>query len=232
MVNVFSFCLYGPNNPRYYVPLLENIQIAGQYFPDWKVYIYIGSDVDPEYVKVLQSYSNVVLRPTGIRGEANMIHRFTAIDEPDVELMMVRDADSLIHWRDRWAIQQFLQKPEYIAHTIRDHVDHTARIMGGLWGLRKSSGIIVADEYVAFKNNPLDFGVAHDQNFLSGRIYPKVLDKMFVHYSNGRLHVNEHGEEFPFAWTNEMYCGRIESRVPTSQRDNRVFKFIPTTRAQ
>lgn len=229
MVNVFSFCLYGPRNARYYTPLLENIQIAAQYFPGWKVYIYIAPDVDPEYVRVLNSYTNVVLRPTGVQGEINMIHRFTAIDEPGVDIMMVRDADSLIHWKDRWAIQQFLQKPEYIAHTIRDHVDHTARIMGGLWGLRKSAGIVIADEYVAFKNNPTDFGIAHDQNFLSDRIYPKVLDRLFVHYSNRRLHVNERGEEFPFAWTNDMYCGRIESQVPTSQRSNRVFKFLPTS---
>lgn len=214
------------------MPLLENIQIVAQYFPEWKVYIYIAPDVDPEYVKVLQSYSNVVLRPTGIKGEANMIRRFMAIDEPDVELMMVRDADSLIHWRDRWAIQKFLQNPQYVAHTIRDHVDHTARIMGGLWGLRKSAGIIVGDEYIAFKNNPIDFGIAHDQNFLSGRIYPKVLDRLFVHYSNGRFHTKEHGEEFPFAWNNDMYCGRIESGVSGPRRDGSVFKFIPTTRAQ
>ncbi len=230
MVNVFSFCLYGPRNPRYYLPLLENIQIVAQYFPEWKVYVYIGSDVDPEYVKVLQSYSNVVLRPTGITGEPNMICRFTAIDEPDVDIMMVRDADSLIHWRDRWAIVRFVAKPEYVAHTVRDHIHHTARLMGGLWGLRKSAGIVIADEYIAFKNNPVDFGIAHDQNFLSGRIYPKVVDKLFVHYSNGRLYEGESGEEFPFAWTNEMYCGRIESPVPPKQGN--PLKFLATTRGR
>jgi len=232
MVNAFSFCLYGPRNSRYYLPLLENIRIASQHFPDWKVYIYIAPDVDPEYVKVLESYSNVVLRPTGVRGDANMIRRFTAIDEPDVELMLVRDADSLIHWRDRWAISRFIEQPEYVAHTVRDHVDHTARLMGGLWGLRKSAGIVVADEYVVFKNNPVDFGIAHDQNFLRGIIYPKVSDRLLVHYSNGRIYEGERGEEFPFTWTNDMYCGRIEIPVTSPRRDDRIFKFIPTTRGR
>jgi protein O-GlcNAc transferase len=227
MVNVFSFCLYGPNNPRYYIPLLENIQIVAQYFPGWKVYIYTGTDVDPEYIKVLQSYSNVVLRPTGIRGEANMIRRFMAIDEPDVDIMMVRDADSLIHWRDRWAIGRFISQPEYVAHTIRDHVDHTARLMGGLWGLRKSAGLVIADEYAMFKNNPVDFGIAHDQNFLSAQIYPKVLTRLFVHYSNGRTRAGEAGEAFPFAWSSDLFCGRIE--YPQQRDYYRPIKFLPTT---
>jgi len=229
MVNVFSFCLYGPRNPRYYMPLLENIQIVAQYFPGWKVYIYTGTDVDPEYIKVLQSYSNVVLFPTGVLGEANMIRRFMAIDEPDVDIMLVRDADSLIHWRDRWAIGRFVSQPEYVAHTIRDHIDHNARIMGGLWGLRKSAGVVVADEYVAFKNNPIDFGIAHDQNFLGARIYPKVLDRLLVHCSiSQRVRKGEHTEAFPFAWSPDLFCGRIEC-LPSQPDPRRVYKFLPTT---
>ena len=40
MVNVFSFCLYGPVNRRYYPePMIENIALVGKYYPDWKVYI-------------------------------------------------------------------------------------------------------------------------------------------------------------------------------------------------
>lgn len=231
MVNAFSFCLYGPNNPRYYNPLLENIQIVAQYFPEWKVYIYVGSDVEPEYVKVLQSYSNVVIRTTGETGPINMIYRFMAIDEPDVDIMLVRDADSLIHWRDRWAIHRFLEQPDYIAHCIRDHKDHGASLMGGLWGLRKSAGLVIADEYTAFKSAPKEFGVAHDQNFLAGQIYPKVNSRLLVHYSNGRLQYGEHGEEFPFEWKEDMYCGRIEL-PPPPPRNLPVFKFLSTTRAR
>jgi hypothetical protein len=210
------------------MPLLENIQIVAQYFPGWKVYIYTGTDVDPEYIKVLQSYSNVVLFPTGVLGEANMIRRFMAIDEPDVDIMLVRDADSLIHWRDRWAIGRFVSQPQYVAHTIRDHEDHNARLMGGLWGVRKSAGLVIADEYTVFKSNPMDFGIAHDQNFLSARIYPKVLDRLLVHSSNRHTRKGEHVEEFPFAWSPDMFCGRIECPPPPSNH-RRVFKFLPTT---
>jgi hypothetical protein len=244
MVNVFSFCLYGPRNPRYYSPLLENIQIIAQYFPNWKAYIYVGPDVDPRYLVVLRSYSNVVIRETGITGSQNMIRRFCAIDEPDVDIMMVRDADSLVHWRDRWAIHRFLEKPEYVAHTIRDHRYHASSLMGGLWGIRKTAGLVIADEYAEYIKNPKDLGVAHDQNFLGVQIYPKILDRLWVHYSEGplvhasggreilmkksRLIEGEQGEMFPFQWTETMYCGRVDTSYETPA--SKPLKFLATTR--
>jgi hypothetical protein len=213
MVNVFSFCLYGPNNPRYYPGMLENIFLAGKYFPDWKVYVYVAPDVDESMINHLKACSSVELRYTGETGAINMIHRFYAIDEPEVELMMVRDADSRIHWKDRWAIRDFLIRPQFVAHTIRDNIEHTARMMGGLWGIRKSAGINIHNEYIKYKEDQtLGHRHAHDQNFLADCIYPQVKSRLLVHYSKGRVIAGEYGIEFPFEWINDVYCGRIESQ--------------------
>jgi hypothetical protein len=209
MVNTFSFCLYGPENSRYYPGLLENIYLAGMYFPDWKVYIYYAPDVDESMIHKLQACSSVVLRPTGVTGAANMIHRFYAIDEPDVNIMMVRDADSRIHWKDRWAIREFVKDPRFIAHTIRDNVQHTAYMMGGLWGMRKC-GINMHELYSKFEDSK-GYRLAHDQNFLADMVYPLVKERLLVHYSNKRLMEGEYGVEFPFEWINDIYCGRIET---------------------
>lgn len=212
MVNAFSFCLYGPYNDRYYVGMEQNVLLALKYFPTWKVYVYLAPDVEPTMVQWLRGYHNVVLRETGVLGAPNMIHRFYAIDEPDVDLMMVRDADSRIHWKDRWAIQAFVASPQYVAHTIRDNIVHTAHMMGGLWGLRKSAGINLHEVYASYKEDAsLGHRLAHDQNFLSDVIYPRVKSQMLVHYSNGRKIPGEHAVEFPFTWTNDIYCGRIET---------------------
>lgn len=212
MVNVFSFCLYGPENPKYYRGLLENIFLAGTYFPTWKVYVYYGPDVEESMIRHLEACTSVVLRATGQLGAINMIHRFYAIDEEGVDLMMVRDADSRIHWKDRWAIRQFAQQPQFVAHTIRDNIEHTADMMGGLWGLRKSSGLNMHTEYASYKEDAeKGHRNGHDQNFLSDVIYPKVVGRMLVHYSNGRRKVGETAVEFPFEWTNDVYCGRIEN---------------------
>lgn len=211
MVNAFSFCLYGPENQKYYRGLLENIFLAGKYFPTWKVYVYYAPDVTEGMVNHLSLCTSVVLRPTGVLGAINMIHRFYAIDEPEVEVMLVRDADSRIHWKDRWAIREFVARTEFTAHTIRDNVEHTADMMGGLWGLRKSAGLTLHTEYAAYTEKPhLGHRVGHDQNFLSDVIYPKVLPTLLVHYSNKRIKKGEHAVEFPFVWSNDVYCGRVE----------------------
>lgn len=211
MVNVISFCLYGPDNPKYYVGLLENIFLAGKYFPDWKIYVYYAPDVTQAMVIQLEACSSVVLRETGVYGAMNMIHRFYAIDEADVTLMMVRDADSRIHWKDRWAIREFAGSPEFVAHTIRDNIQHTAEMMGGLWGIRKSAGLTMRKEYAEYvEDDEKGHRNGHDQNFLTDVVYPKVVSRMLVHYSNGRRKIGEYAVEFPFEWNNDVYCGRIE----------------------
>lgn len=212
MVNAFSFCLYGPSNPRYYPGMLQNVYLAGKHFPTWKVYVYYAPDVEESMVNHLAACSNIVLRPTGITGAKNMIHRFFAIDEPDVDIMIVRDADSRIHWKDRWAIREFVASP-LIAHTIRDHSDHIARMMGGLWGIKKSAGICIRDEYASYAEDT-SFGprYGHDQNFLGDVIYPKVLSRLLIHTSNTGMFKGEINIiMFPFAWSNDNYCGRIET---------------------
>jgi hypothetical protein len=211
MTRVFSFCLYGPENPLYYDGLIENILLIREYFPDWKVYVYVAPDVTPQMQKRLGEYPNVVVRHTGEYGHVNMIHRFFAIDEPEVEIMMSRDADSRVHWKDRWAIQEFLKSP-YLVHTIRDNYEHYTMLMGGLWGMRKVDGISIHALYEEFKAKPISWGVGHDQSFLKDKIYPRVVDDVLAHYSFDRCRfLREHGVKFPFTWTNDVYCGRVEA---------------------
>jgi hypothetical protein len=211
MVNAFSFCLYGPENPLYYEGMLQNVKLIAAFYPQWKVYVYASPDVTEDMLSKLRSCSSVVLRNTGVLGPVNMIHRFYAIDEEGVDTMIVRDADSRVHWKDRWAINQFLSHPQYVAHIIRDNKVHNVAMMGGLWGLRKSAGIHIHTEYAAFCASPRDNGAGHDQSFLADRVYPKILGRVLTHHSYGLVYAKEDGVEFPFSWTNEVFCGRPET---------------------
>jgi hypothetical protein len=233
-MKVFSFCLYGPPNPRYYpVPLLQNIWLIGTYYPDFKVYIYAAPDVDQGFLDQVVMYSNVVLRPTGKLGAINMTERFTAIDEPDVDVMFVRDADSHVHWKDRWAINDFLSKPEFPFHIIRDNWQHTMGILGGLWGIRKSAGIAIRPLLDEFATNPSNTGAGYDQGFLKVCIYPKVISKSLIHRSDrcempGDVNV----VLFPFEYSEDIYCGRcdegnfIDTPQPPPRRSKPVYRFL------
>jgi len=208
--------------------MIQNIALIGKYYPDWKVYIYVAPDVDEGFIQQISMYSNVVIRRTSHYGAINMIHRFFAIDEAGVDIMMVRDADSRVHWKDRWAINQFIKNPHYVAHIIRDNKEHTANIMGGMWGLRKSSGIIVQNQYILYAQRPIQMlRVGYDQDFLGDVIYPLVVSRALVHYSNDRIKVGEKGDEFPFPYINDIYCGRVEESTFQDSPQPQV-NFKPT----
>jgi len=214
MVNVFSFCLYGPPNPRYYpIPMIQNIELAKKHFPNWKVYLYVSPDIDMGFLHQISQYSNVVIRWTGKMGTINRIERLFAIDEPQVETMFVRDADSRIHWKDRWAINDFLKKPRFVAHLIRDNKDHASKILAGLWGIRKSADINIRSLYEEFLKNPKDlfFGEdGMDQSFLGSYLYPIIKSKALLHFSHNHIVLGENGIQFPFVYDDSCHCGKVD----------------------
>jgi hypothetical protein len=91
-------------------------------------------------------------------------------------------------------------------------------IAAGMWGLRQ--GALKAPMRALFDSwTPVHarngdpesvegFGI--DQNFLVMMVYPRIRSTIFVHSSNGQQKAWESGVEFPFAWTNDVYCGRRE----------------------
>jgi len=210
----FSFCLYNSYNPYYYDGLLENLTLIHQHFPTWTTFIYVGNDVPESFVDRVRSMSNTVIRITGVRGEENMVHRFFAIDEPDVEYMFVRDADSRIHWKDRWAIRAFL-KTDAILHVIRDSPVHTAPIMGGLWGMKKVNNVCVQslyDDHVQRAPSIQCRGL--DQRFLIDCVYPRFAESVVIHSSQSWTYVpSEQLIPFPFEYKTSIYCGRVETPI-------------------
>jgi len=84
--------------------------------------------------------------------------------------------------------------------------------MGGLWGMKKAAGICMRDEYANYvEDTSRGFRNAHDQNFLADVIYNRVLPTLLIHYSKAPVFEGEkHTVKFPFAWSNDFYCGRIE----------------------
>jgi hypothetical protein len=233
MVKVFSFCLYGPPNPRYYpIPMTQNIELIQKHFPGWKVYLYVSPDVDEGFIQQVSKYSNVVLKPTGKLGTINRLERLFAIDEPEVETMFVRDADSRVHWKDRWAINDFLSKPQFIGHVIRDHKEHGVKIPAGLLGLHKIN-LHVRTLYEKFLKNPKDLFFGEDgidQSFLGSYLYSIITSKTLIHYSHKHILIGENGVEFPFVYDNSCFCGKPDgpefvdvNLVSVTQPDRRIF---------
>jgi hypothetical protein len=227
MVNAFSFCLYGPPKALYYQGLIENIEIIRQYFPDWITYVYLGSDVPRTFEDTLHKYKSIRIRKTGVSDFSNRLFRFFAIDEDDVEVMMVRDSDSRIHERDRWAIRDFLNSPEYSVHAIRDHPLHFLPMLAGLWGIRKTVGVVMRKEYEDYLKKHITCDYGEDQCFLTEQIYNPHFSKLLVHVPSMNItFMNESVRIIPLRRSDSLFCGKVE-HVPNINFDNtRIIPFI------
>jgi hypothetical protein len=205
-MNVFSFCLYGDKD-KYCLGLIENIKIIQEYFPTWKIFVYHANDVPNEIMEKIKEYKNILVRPTRVDGPINMIHRFYAIDEPAVETMIVRDADSRINARDRWTINQWLNSGKG-AHIIRDHPYHNAYIMGGMWGIHKYLlKTTINSLFEKYRNQHKNLH-GEDQFFLQRVIYPLISKDALYHCCIQKT-LNEIITPIPFPVVNGEFIGQV-----------------------
>lgn len=211
-MKVVSFCIYG-SNEKYCRGLLENIEIITDKLPDFHIFIYVGDNVPKEWIDKYNKSDKVKLIYTNRIGHDNMINRFLAIDEPNVDLMIVRDADSRIHDRDLWCIYHFIHSG-FAAHTIRDHQFHVTQIMGGLWGLKKNvlNGKTISELYSLYNSkNVVVNQVQHDQYFLRDMLYNLIKPNLIIYglYSDLCFGRDENFLIIPFPVKNNDFCGQV-----------------------
>lgn len=180
--NIISFSLYGTNS-LYTKNLNKVIRSYHNVYPDWKCRVYLAKDVDPKHIQLLisEQCEVIIMDSEGI--DARYTNwRFLAIEDKNAEAVIVRDLDSLATSREKIMVDQWLSSEKKF-HIIRDHVNHNAIIMAGLWGIKKnnidirklSRKILMTDSY----------GI--DQLFLEKLIYPLVKDDVMVHDSFPRF---------------------------------------------
>jgi hypothetical protein len=180
MVCVFSFILFGSQD-KYCKGLLKNIECIQSEFPDWEVWVYIGNGVPPTLVNHIESISKVRCIFTGLDGMVNKIYRFFPIDDPNVDICIIRDADSRIYTRDIECIKDFLNSTALL-HIIRDHPNHFHRMMAGMWGIKK--GAIeqsIENIFQLWKKGHSTTDFWDDTHFLTNVIYPMAVSKALVH---------------------------------------------------
>lgn len=205
MVYVFSFVIYG-NEKKYTQGLLINIQLIQNKYPDWKVWIYYGSDVNESMLLEYKSYNNTLLIPTNNTGYISKFYRYFPIDDSSVDICIVRDADSRVSDRDATCINEFLISP-CLFHIIRDHPNHNHRIMAGMWGIKKGALnkpiIELFDDWK--QNNTFDFW--SDTRFLVDCIYPKVFKNSLIHDDINRY--NEYCKSIPHCRDDMHFIGQV-----------------------
>jgi len=132
--------------PAYYDGLEENIQLCEIYYPGWQLRVYHDlSQTDPllgDLCRLSCKYRSLDL--CDVRDLPNkqigdpvqlfpMLWRFFPTLDPQVDLFVSRDLDSLPTRREAAAVEEWLQSEKWL-HAMRDNPYHWVPMLGGGWG--------------------------------------------------------------------------------------------------
>ncbi len=182
----------------YWKGLYKNIEVIQREFPDWWIYVWIGDGVSEDILITLSEKKNVKLLPTNELGLVNMSYRFFSIDDPDVEIMCVRDADSRVYERDQGCIKDFVNSDK-LFHIIRDHPNHHHTILGGMWGIKKGLLQVKLQElFETWRKTNTASEFWNDMDFLRSIFYPSVLPYAMIHDELQQFEANEMKTPFSY----------------------------------
>jgi hypothetical protein len=193
MKKIISFSLYG-SDTKYTIGMICNAELAKIIYPDWICRVYYNNSVPKEIIESLSNYSNVELVSMDGNNIFPMMWRFLSIDDNDIEIMISRDSDSRLSYREKKCVDIFIESDKLL-HSIRDNVSHND-IMGGMWGIKKNNRIKIKDLLTEDDCNEYDC----DQKFLRSKFVPYFKDSYLIHCSN---YLNN----FPIKKENEFFVG-------------------------
>ena len=176
-MKVIAFSLWGTDT-RYTLGALQNASLAKVVYPGWECRFYVGNSTPSYILDLLCEFDHVRIIRMGVEGDwTGMFWRFYAAADPDVEVLIVRDCDSRLWFREKSAVDEWLASGKEF-HIMRDNEQHTTPILGGMWGVL-GGALPQMGEWIEAYTKQNSWQV--DQNFLREIIYPKVKDKAFVH---------------------------------------------------
>lgn len=212
MKNVVAYSLWG-DKLMYWTGALKNIEKVKEYFPGWICRFYIDRNCNPDLINTIKGDNVEVILVDSVGHNTNsyshygMFWRFSASEDPDVDIFLSRDCDSRITEREVNAINDWLSSDKDF-HIMRDHPYHQVPILGGMWGCRngimRKIGLsqLVTNWLNNNKRDSYSFGI--DQDFLKEVVYGLVKNTSMEH------------SEFSISYGNEI------TKFPTN-RENYEF---------
>ena len=177
---IISFSLFG-NNSKYIEPAVLNTQLAPVLFPGWTCRFYVDDSVSAEAIQRFKNNGAEVIKVgTPLDNWPGTMWRFLAINDPEVEYVIFRDADSIICYRDAAAVSEWI-KSGTLFHTIRDSGSHTALILAGMWGAKAGAVPDMQERIQNFVDEGYPSRHFADQDFLEKELWAYIRQNLFAH---------------------------------------------------
>lgn len=208
-MKIISFSVWG-NDPVYINGILANAEIAKSIYSDWVVRVYHDNRIPPYCIQQLRGLgADTRLMPLEHPWDG-LNWRFQPAGESNVDVFIVRDADSRLNSREKACINEWL-KSDKCFHCMRDHFEHNVPIMGGMWGTKKGCIPRFLDLLKRSKGDKK----GDDQEFLAKFVWPFIREKALVHdrYHKGMLMVNSQIILWDQVanYNDEENCGHVDS---------------------
>lgn len=209
-MKVISFSLWG-DKPMYIQGAFENIKLANEIYPDWKVRIYTDKHTDVELLKKLNNAgAQIRVVEHNYPSWYNLFIRFFVNDDPSVTKYIIRDTDSRLSLREKVCVAEW-EKSDKPFHCMRDHPWHYGvKFLGGMWGCK--TGVIpdmiqMIEQYVKMRPQ---FIKGIDQFFLQDMVWEHIKDKRIEHDSiNDPRYRNTNTLKFPIKRKEYEFVGCI-----------------------
>jgi hypothetical protein len=174
MNKIFSMSVFG-NNPRYIMGAKRQVDLAKKFYPDFKIKIYVDDvnnfldfDNDVDIIKVHSELDGT-------------FWRFFPLFENEDNIVLVRDADGRVTYREKMAVEEWLESNKSF-HTIRDHQSHYEYpIIACAFGYKGRLPDNVFKAMDLYKNQSY---YTVDQVYLRDCVWPFVENDSFIHSMN------------------------------------------------
>jgi tetratricopeptide (TPR) repeat protein len=182
--NLISFSLYG-DDAKYCETAVLNCLAAKEHLPGFICRFYVDQSVPDAVVQRLRGQAAELVHVSGKAiSFLPTFWRFLALDDRNADVVLVRDADSIVDAREAFCVNEWLETRKPF-HIIRDDCCHTELIHAGLFGAK--SGIVnnveqrIAGFIASEENWPI--GRYSDQLFLRKCVWPMVREHAVTHDS-------------------------------------------------
>jgi hypothetical protein len=180
---VIAFSLYGAEK-RYVVGAVRNCEMAKHIYPGWTLRFYVDDTVPAAVIGQLYEAEAELVRVARGHEHTGMLWRLAVADEPGYARWMVRDADSRLTYRERRAVDAWIDSGAPF-HVMRDHPHHRRPIMGCAYGGVRGGIANMAGKIAAWQAATRNAAYACDEAFLEAEVWPLVKDAALVHDTFG-----------------------------------------------
>lgn len=178
--NIISFSLFGAS-PRYTETAVVNASLAQHIYPEWTCRFYVDDSVPAHVITRLEQHGSQIVKVenTTLSG---LFWRFKVMADPSVHCFIIRDADSLLSYKEAYAVKAWLDSKKHF-HIMRDAYEHSELILAGMWGGYTGVFDDIETMMTAFLSQLKVTNRTIDQQFLRQMIYPTVAQDVLVHDS-------------------------------------------------